>query len=1534
MNNHYTFRIICLVCILLSGSSARSEIAKFDRLTIEDGLSQNTVFCILQDSRGFMWFGTQDGLNKYDGYEFTAYRNNPNDLNSLSHNVVFSLVEDQNGNLWIGTYGGGMNKFDPQTNYFTTFTHDPKNSNTLCDDKIWSISCDNQGLLWIGTEKGLDRFSPSDYSFLHYKLDPDDSNTISSEYIFETIEANDGSIWIVTRGGGLDRLNPEDNTVEHFINIPGNSNSLCDNRVRTVLQDHDGNIWIGTWGGGITVFDPVSRNFVHYKSDSGDPAGLTSNIISSFYQDRTGIVWIGTWGGGINRYNPENDRITASINNPANLHSISSDKIRDIFESESGLIWIGTDGGGINVYDRERVKFNHFVSEPGNTNSLNDNSVNAVCEDSGGDLWIGTYLGGLNRYDQKNDRFIHYTHNPADPGSISNNYVIAIRQEEEDHLWIGTGGGGLNRLDINTGKFEHFRNDPNDPNSIGGDWVLTICQDNISGIWLGTYLGGLNKLDYPSGKFERYLNNPEDNNSLSHNIVTAIIPAGNGKLWVGTFGGLNKFDPETGKFKHYLNEPANPNSISSDHVSCLFKDSQGSLWIGTSGYGLNRYKPEDNTFERFDTESGLPNNVIHGILEDGNGKLWISTNKGISMYDTDSDKFTNYKKANGLQSYEFNVAACYKGNDGQMYFGGINGINVFFPDGISLNPYIPPVAITSFQLFNKPISPGPESIISKDIAFCPEIELSYLQDVVSFEFASLCYNIPELNQYAYKLEGFDKDWNYIGHRRFVTFTNLPAGNYTFKVKGSNHEGIWNETGTSLNLTVFPPPWNTWWAYTIYLIAFIAGVFWYVRLKTLKQSRELTFQRIQLENEKKVTDRLRKVDRLKDEFIANTSHELRTPLNGIIGIAESLLSGIAGEVSGKVKSNLLIIISAGKRLASLVNDILDYSKLKNDGIELLRKQINLKVLTDIVIMLSRPLLHGKNLKIINAVPAGLPNLFADENRIQQVMHNLIGNAVKFTEAGVVKIDAEVIGEMAEISVMDTGIGIPTDKLESIFKSFEQVDASIQRQYGGTGLGLAISRQLIELHGGSIRVDSEPGKGSTFIFTMPLATGAATAESKVSQIVDIEFDQDISGEIEIPAELQSPGEHKILVVDDERINQQVLNNHLRAERYSVTPAYSGMEALKLLNEGAKFDLILLDIMMPKMSGYEVCQKIREKYLPSELPVIMITAKDQVSDLIEGFTAGANDYIAKPFSKGELIARIKTHLNLLKINLAYGRFVPLEFIRTLGRDSILDVQLGDQVHGKMTVLFSDIRSFTKLSESMTAKENFDFLNSYLRQVIPSIRDHQGFIDKYIGDAIMALFPRNPDDAVKASIEALNRLQDYNKIRTRENRLPIQIGIGLNSGELMLGTIGDKLRMDGTVISDAVNLASRLEGLTKKYGVSLSVSEHTLKGLENINAYHHRFLGKVQVKGKLEPVSVFEIYDGDPDEIIELKLETKDDFEMGLISYFERQFAESVGLFKKVLDLNPHDKTARLYLERSAQFVVQGVDKDWQGIEIMDSK
>jgi two-component system sensor histidine kinase ChiS len=685
--------------------------------------------------------------------------------------------------------------------------------------------------------------------------------------------------------------------------------------------------------------------------------------------------------------------------------------------------------------------------------------------------------------------------------------------------------------------------------------------------------------------------------------------------------------------------------------------------------------------------------------------------------------------------------------------------------------------------------------------------------------------------------------------------------------------------------------------------------------------------------------LQRMDKLKDEFLANTSHELRTPLNGIIGIAESMIDGATGSLTSLQVANLSLVVSSGRRLAHLVNDLLDFSKLKHKNIELQIKPVGMREITEVVLTLSQPLIGKKHLQLINKIGANIPPVDADENRVQQILHNLVGNAIKFTQAGVVEVSAAVVGNYLEITVSDTGIGIQADKLDRIFESFEQADGSISRQYGGAGLGLAVTKQLVQLHGGEIRVESELGKGSQFTFTLLLSQELQVGRLKVEGSEGLELGRlngESSQELKFqdsevltdnpnlqPPNLQPStpsGSYKILIVDDEPVNLQVLVNHLSLQNYAITQASNGMEALAVMQNGFKPDLILLDVMMPHMTGYEVCQKIREHFPPNELPVVFLTARNQVSDLVEGLDSGANDYLTKPIYKNELLARIKTHIHLSKINIAYSRFVPREFLRFLDKESIVDVQLGDQVHKEMTILFSDIRDFTSLSENMSPKENFNFINSYLSRVGPVIRNHNGFIDKYIGDAIMALFPESAQNALKAAIAMQQQVSLYNTHRHTIGYPSIAIGVGLHTGSLMLGTVGEKERMDTTVIADAVNLASRLEGLTKLYGAGIVISEQTLSRLDEQQAFSCRFLGRVRVKGKKAPVAVFEVYDGDPQPLIDLKMQTRADFEQGVYLYHQEQFAQAQAIFQQVLQTNEQDKAAKLYVKRCEQLQTYG--------------
>ncbi|MEM9002294.1 MAG: ammonium transporter [Cyanobacteria bacterium P01_F01_bin.86] len=722
-----------------------------------------------------------------------------------------------------------------------------------------------------------------------------------------------------------------------------------------------------------------------------------------------------------------------------------------------------------------------------------------------------------------------------------------------------------------------------------------------------------------------------------------------------------------------------------------------------------------------------------------------------------------------------------------------------------------------------------------------------------------------------------------------------------------------------------------------------------QLKTFNAQLEATVQ-ARTQELAQANAELKQLDRLKDEFLANTSHELRTPLNGIIGIAESLMDGVTGTLPQGTRTNLSLIAMSGRRLANLINDILDFSTLRDRELTLQQKPIQVRSLVDGVLALSAGLMPHKQIRLLNEIPAELPPVQADENRLQQILHNLIGNAIKFTQVGTITIAAvlapdDVKREMV-ITVADTGIGIPTEKLERIFASFEQVNGSIARQYGGTGLGLTITKQLIELHGGQIWVDSTVGVGSKFHFTLPLATAtdlvaAATpvtspllqfptwAKAGVNGSAANGSLHPLTSTESVAAFTERDSHFTILIVDDEPVNLQVLQNHLSLEDYAIVQAMSGEEALNILEQGLRPDLILLDVMMPHMTGYEVTRKLREQFSATELPILMLTAKNQVNDLIEGLEIGANDYLAKPIAKNELLARIKTHLQLANLNKSYSRFVPHEFLQLLGKDSIVDVNLGDQTQQEMSVLFADIRDFTSLSEQMTPAENFKFINAYLARMEPAILENGGFIDKYIGDGIMALFPGDADQAVQSAITMLRNLNAYNRDRMDEGYAPVQNGIGINTGLMMLGTVGGPFRMDSTVISDTVNLAARIEALTKQYQVPLLISCDTLVRLQRPHEYTYRLIDRVQVKGKSELVSLFEVFDVDPDNLYEAKRQFKPVFEKAVAQLILGQYGDALQGFETCVQYIPDDKVSVAHRDRCRQAIRARVNAgEWRDL------
>jgi len=1229
------FLLISLISMLLPQTS---HAIKFEHLTVEDGLPSNFTTYAVQDDQGFMWFATKNGLVKYDGIEFVVYQHDPDNLNSLSNNYIWSLLKDHHGILWISTIGGGVNKFDPMTETFTRYQHDENNANSLANDIVLSMFEDRAGILWIATGEGLSRLDPKNETFINYQHHPNNLNSLSHNHLFSIEQDGDGMLWIATFGGGLNKFNPETETFTHYQHDENNHNSLINDSIYQVYLDSQEILWIATVGG-LDRYDLNSHIFTHYQYDKNNPNTLNHDSVVSILEDRRGILWIGTTGNGLNRFDQHTNRFDHYQYEPGDPSNLSDNIVFDIYEDINGALWIMTQNGGINKYDPGNDRFVHYYSHPLKKNGLNNNKVSAIYEDNNGLLWIGTKGGGLNKFDRQTGTFIHYQHD-AHQNSLSNNLVTAIHPDTTGALWIATEGGGLNQFVPETETFVHY------PNDFEAIWDIDI--DLAGDVWIAYIGNGVSKLNPKSKTMVHYQVEQNNPNALMTNWISVVKADSVGLIWIGTDEmGVSRLDPVNEIFTHYLPDDKDSQSLSNGVVNTIFEDSKGTIWIGTYG-GLNKFNHLSQNFTIYSIKQGLAGNSVAGILEDNQGFLWISTNNGLSQFDPQTETFRNYDKRDGLQSNFFLPHAAYKSVTGELFFGGSHGFNAFYPDKLVDNPYKPPVVLTDFKVFNQSVAIGQKSPLQKHISFAKQVTLSSQQSVFHFKFAALNYSASEKNQYAYMMAGFDQDWTYVdSHQRFATYTNLDAGEYTFRVKASNNDGLWNETGTAIKVIIMPPWWQTWWAYSLYVLAILVSLLSFFVI----QQQKLAHTRL-------INQRLREADRLKDEFLANTSHELRTPLNGIIGIAESLIDGAAGPLSESVKKNLLMVSQSGHRLAHLVNDILDFSKLKHQHIELQAKPISLREIVEIILLLSQTLKGKKDLQLINAVSADLPPALADENRLQQIFYNLVGNAIKFTEKGQVEITAEIhfstvktnqkSNQCLLITVSDTGIGIPTAKLDPIFEAFEQAEGSTARDYGGTGLGLAVTKKLVELHRGTIWVESTVGAGSQFKFTLPIAN--QPAKSVLNQLILstrlAQVETNTSTMINQPQVNTASGGYQILIVDDEPVNLQVLANHLSLHHYAVVQASSGPEALQLLKDGLQPDLILLDVMMPKMTGYEVMQKIRDIWAIHELPTLLLTAKNQLSNLVAGLNAGANDYLTKPISKDELLARIKTHLNIKQL------------------------------------------------------------------------------------------------------------------------------------------------------------------------------------------------------------------------------------------------------------------------------------------------
>lgn len=795
-------------------------VLRFDHLNIEQGMSQSSIHVIFQDSRGFLWFGTQDGLNRYDGYTFKVFKPDPDAAGSLSDRWITAILEDAQGYLWIGTRQGGLNRFDPRLEKFTQFTHDAANSASISDDHINMLFLDSGGNLWIGTQRGLDRLDKTENTFKHYLTSLPQPGKTGDVRITVMHEDRRGRFWVGTSGDGLVRFDPHSEQVDVFQSNPENTTTISSDFINAIVEDRRTYIlWVGTRSG-LNRFDPNTGRFTRFQreeaneetqlSDEVVPGelpekddaykSLSNNTINALRFDSTGNLWVGT-ANGLNRYRP-GQGFVHYLNDPTFSKSLSENSIASLYEDYSGILWIGTHGGGVNIYDRQRDMFTYYRHDPQDKNSINDNSILALHVDSDGYAWVGTG-NGLNRFNWSSNRVVSYQHDRKDPNSLGFNQVTSIYEDQDGVLWIGT-FNGLDAFDRTTSTFTHYRRDLVDSRSLSSNYVYSVFVDRQNNVWVGTY-AGLDLLDRESGKFIHYAYQPDNPASLSGNIVISISEDQEGNLWVGTFeSGLNRLDRQTGAFTRYRYDPQDKTSLNNDSVSSIYQDSQGHLWIATIGGGLNLYHPETDSFSYLIEKDGLPNGVIYGILEDGQGNLWMSTNFGIARFNPQTQVFRNFDAGDGLQSNEFNSNAFAKGKQGELYFGGINGLTVFQPEKIVDNPYTPQVVLTSLTQGDQPVS------TETSVEMIESVTLQWPQNSLEFDFAALSFNEPGKNQYAYFLEDFDTNWHFIGTKRNGRYTNLPGGEYTLLIKGANSDGVWNATPTRIAVTVIPPFWQTNW----------------------------------------------------------------------------------------------------------------------------------------------------------------------------------------------------------------------------------------------------------------------------------------------------------------------------------------------------------------------------------------------------------------------------------------------------------------------------------------------------------------------------------------------------------------------------------------------------------------------------------------------------------------------------------------------------------------------------------------------------
>lgn len=832
-NRPLAFSLLTIV-LLLTGLTAYSQELKFSRITDEQGLSEGVVNCIARDSKGFMWFGTQDGLNRYDGYHIKHFRHNPADSSTISSNFIYSILEDRKGNIWIGTNGGGLNSYDPRTRRFTRYYSEGGNKQSLTNNVIRTIFEDNEGLIWVGTDEGLNAFDPKTQKFTRYQHNQAKAGSISNNNVWSITQDEQHRLWIATRGGGLNLLDKKtgkfkvfEAPTELFRNGTTTEQQLHSSSrlVRHVYMDKEGYLWVSTDGGGLGIFDPRAEKFLDFLVVNESTNRISNNRIAAVSEDAFGVMWISTLGGGLNEYHRKTGRFHHYMKDEKVLHSFSSNEARCLYVDADNNVWAGTGGGGVNIFFRANNKFVYYKKNESIKDQLRSDFVMSLMVDRDGLLWIGTNGGGVTTLDRKQGRF---TWQEALNSRVDNLAVLSIYEDQEGIIWVGTWGDGLITYDKKTGKAVVY---PNGKNGLTNGTIITINEDRNGTMWFGTYRGGLFSYNRNEGRFRNYT----VADGLGSNNVYCLFEDRDGKLWIGTEGGgLSVRNPADSTFRTYMRKEKQ-NSISSNSVYCINQDKAGNLWIGTTS-GLNKLNTATGQFTSYTENDGLPNDNVYSVLFDREENVWMSCNKGISRFNpkvqnVEGSAFRNYDTKDGLQGLEFNQGAYCQARNGEMLFGGLNGFNTFIPERIKGNPHVPPVFISSYKRFGKEVE------LDTTIFDKKYIELSWRDNFFSFEFVALDYVMPGHNKFQYKMEGVDEDWSPPSTTRFASYTQLQGGDYVFRVKACNNDGVWNDEGAVLHIRINPPFWKTNWFYSMCVLLGITGVFGFVKYRTASVKRE-------------------------------------------------------------------------------------------------------------------------------------------------------------------------------------------------------------------------------------------------------------------------------------------------------------------------------------------------------------------------------------------------------------------------------------------------------------------------------------------------------------------------------------------------------------------------------------------------------------------------------------------------------------------------------------------------------------------------